>query len=210
MKLLFLDYESKNPEMSYTVSELKKLCKEKNIKGYSTKKKDELLQLLELKDESVDNLTSLLEKQTLEDKPSEKGCKPSEKVKPFLKWVGGKTQILDDVLSRFPKTMNNYHEPFLGGGSVLLGLLSYQKEKQLTIEGNIYASDINLNLISLYKNIQLHVEDFITELSKLKKEYESKLDTKTPESKEEFYYQKREEFNKDFLESSDSKSIRYK
>lgn len=198
--------------MSYTVTELKKLCKEKNIKGYSTKKKDELLQLLGLveKDESIDNLTTLLQKHMLEDRPFPM-TKPLEKVcRPFLKWVGGKTQILDDVLSKFPKTINNYHEAFLGGGSVLLGILSYQKQKLITVHQKIYASDINLNLISLYKNIQTNVEDFITELSKLKEEYESKLDSdslvseskESKDSKEEFYYQKRNEFNS--LESKES------
>ena len=44
--------------------------------------------------------------------------------KPLLKWVGGKTQILDKVLNTFPKVIENYHELFLGGGSVLLGVLS--------------------------------------------------------------------------------------
>ena len=42
--------------------------------------------------------------------------------KPFLKWAGGKTQILSQVLSKVPKTMENYHEIFLGGGSLLLSL----------------------------------------------------------------------------------------
>jgi DNA adenine methylase len=45
-------------------------------------------------------------------------------VKPLIKWVGGKTQILNDVLNKFPTENNNYYEPFLGG-SVLLGLLTY-------------------------------------------------------------------------------------
>ena len=40
-------------------------------------------------------------------------------VKPLIKWVGGKTQILDNVLQKFPKEMDNYREIFLGGGSVL-------------------------------------------------------------------------------------------
>ena len=45
--------------------------------------------------------------------------------KPFMKWVGGKSQIIEDVIKRMPTTMNNYHEPFLGGGSVLLAVLSH-------------------------------------------------------------------------------------
>jgi len=49
-------------------------------------------------------------------------------VKPFLKWVGGKTQIIDDVLSLFPQTINNYHEPFL---AALYFLLSYHIKKQV-------------------------------------------------------------------------------
>ena len=48
--------------------------------------------------------------------------------KPVLKWVGGKTQIVDKLMIEFPTEINNYHEIFLGGGSVLLTLLSYVKE----------------------------------------------------------------------------------
>lgn len=43
--------------------------------------------------------------------------------KPFLKWVGGKTQILNKILELYPRNINNYYEIFLGGGSVLLGEL---------------------------------------------------------------------------------------
>lgn len=48
--------------------------------------------------------------------------------KPFLKWVGGKTQIIDTILSKIPKEMDNYHELFLGGGSILLGVYPYKKK----------------------------------------------------------------------------------
>jgi len=89
-------------------------------------------------------------------------------VKPFLKWVGGKTQIIHDVLALFPKQIHNYHEPFLGGGSVLLALLS---DKSITVSGRIYASDINPHLIALYKNIQHHPEQLIEEVKKLADEY---------------------------------------
>ena len=80
---------------------------------------------------------------------------PEQKIqKPFLKWVGGKTQILDNVLSKVPKEFNNYHELFLGGGSVLLAVLSLQKQGKIVIKNKIYAYDINETLIHVYKHIQ--------------------------------------------------------
>jgi DNA adenine methylase len=88
-------------------------------------------------------------------------------IKPFLKWVGGKTQILDKVLELFPEEINNYYEPFLGGGSVLLGLLS----SGIQIKGKVYASDLNKNLIWLYKNIQQKPDELIKEVKKILTEF---------------------------------------
>jgi DNA adenine methylase len=127
-------------------------------------------------------------------------------IKPFLKWVGGKTQILDDVLCLYPREIKSYHEPFLGGGSVLLGLLSQIKSGKIKVNGLIYASDLNSNLIALYKNVQEHCEDLITVL-KVRVEIFNKItgetvnrDAKTLEeasgSQESFYYFTRYMFNK--------------
>jgi DNA adenine methylase len=85
--------------------------------------------------------------------------------------VGGKTQIIDDVIALFPSVMNNYHEPFLGGGSVLLALLSLKISGRIQITGKIFASDLNLNLIALYKNIQANPEGLIAEVNKLSNEF---------------------------------------
>jgi len=56
-------------------------------------------------------------------------------VKPLLKWVGGKTQILEEVLSRFPQEMREYHEPFVGGGSVLLEFLTRVRDGKIRVGG---------------------------------------------------------------------------
>lgn len=123
-------------------------------------------------------------------------------VKPFMKWVGGKSQIIADVMALFPKTIYNYYEPFLGGGSVLLALLS---NKSIKITGKVYASDLNSNLIGLYKNIQSQPEELIKEVKALATEFATikgtavnrKAETieeamKAPES---YYFWVRKQFN---------------
>ena len=53
--------------------------------------------------------------------------------KPFLKWVGGKHKLLTHIINKIPKEINSYHEIFLGGGSVLLAILSLQKNKKILL-----------------------------------------------------------------------------
>jgi DNA adenine methylase len=74
--------------------------------------------------------------------------------KPVIKWIGGKTQIIDKLVPKFPKEICNYHEVFLGGGSVLLAFLCYVKQGLIKCSGVVYAYDANEPLINLYKNIQ--------------------------------------------------------
>jgi DNA adenine methylase len=94
-----------------------------------------------------------------------------EITKPLIKWVGGKTQIIDKIMTKFPTKMNNYHEIFVGGGSVLLGLLTFIEQKIISVNGNIYAYDYNDALIHVYKNIQLTHEALYIELQGYIAEY---------------------------------------
>jgi DNA adenine methylase len=93
--------------------------------------------------------------------------------KPILKWVGGKTQIIDKIMVEFPTEINNYHEIFLGGGSVLLTLLSYVKNGSINLHGNIYAYDVNEPLIYIYKNIQSNHNDLYSVLQNIITEFNS-------------------------------------
>ena len=125
--------------------------------------------------------------------------------KPFLKWAGGKTQILEEILKTVPNNINNYHEIFLGGGSVLLAILSLQKQNKITINGKIYASDANEGLITLYKNIQTKPKKVYVHLQHYWKVYDSITGTeinRNPStvkeaitSKESYYYWVRNRFN---------------
>lgn len=134
--------------------------------------------------------------------------------KPILKWVGGKTQILDKLIIEFPTEINNYREMFLGGGSVLLTLLSYAKNNVIQIHGNIYAYDLNEPLVYVYKNIQTNHIELYNELQILITEFNSCGDgeiNRTPKniddakiSKENYYYWIRTEYNK--LDLSDKKT----
>jgi len=125
--------------------------------------------------------------------------------KPFIKWVGGKTQIINEVIDLFPAQINNYYEPFLGGGSVLLALLSFQKAGKIKINGKIFASDLNGHLVCLFQNIQLYPEELIEEFKILLSEYNTCQNTdinRNPTnitealtSQESYYYWIRQRFN---------------
>jgi DNA adenine methylase len=129
-------------------------------------------------------------------------------ITPFIKWVGGKSQILDAIISRFPKHINNYYEPFLGGGSVLLGLLNAISANKIKLDGNIYASDLNDGLIATYINIKLTPETVIMETEILVTAYNTCPVMTVPakstspqtldeamQSKENYYYWIRKLFN---------------
>jgi DNA adenine methylase len=136
------------------------------------------------------------------------------KMKPFLKWVGGKTQIINPLMEKFPNSIKNYHEIFVGGGSVIFALLDNIEKGITKVEGDIYAYDFNANLIRLYNDIKTNPESVHKSLDKIDKEYDKieimngERKPKTKEeamvSKESLYYWYRNYYN--HLDPSTEKS----
>ena len=114
-----------------------------------------------------------------------------KQAKPFLKWAGGKTQLLHDIEKRFPYNKNDtfsFVEPFIGSGAVLFWVLNnFPNLKSAVI------NDINKDLTNSYKTIKLNV----TELILILREYESEYHflSEQTEEKKEYYYEKRNIFN---------------
>ncbi len=96
-------------------------------------------------------------------------------MKPFVKWAGGKSQLLERLVSKMPVDYGRYYEPFVGGGAFLLAFMP----PKATI------NDSNENLINVYNQLKMHLEDLIEILTSL----DSKDCTK------ERYYQIRDQYN---------------
>jgi DNA adenine methylase len=112
--------------------------------------------------------------------------------KPFLKWAGGKTQLICDIEKALPKGISRdkftYIEPFVGSGAVLFWMLnSFPNLKKAVI------NDINEDLINTYKTIASKPKELISILQILQYEFHG-LEGKD-EEKKEYYYQKRELYN---------------
>ena len=109
--------------------------------------------------------------------------------KPFIKWVGGKGQLLSEINKLYPvelgKNINKYAEIFVGGGAVLFDILSKYKLDE------VYISDKNLELINTYKSIRDNVDILIKSLKGMEEQY-IPLDNK---NRKDYYYKKREEYN---------------
>lgn len=120
----------------------------------------------------------------------------TEKAKPFVKWAGGKTQLLPIIDEKLPKeltpigepkgTITRYVEPFVGSGAVLFHLLQNYNIDEA------YIFDINPELILVYKVIQEKVMDLIDVLKEIEEEYLSS----DLIGRKEKYYEERKAFNK--------------
>lgn len=105
--------------------------------------------------------------------------------KPFLKWAGGKSQLLDVIHNKYPDNIDSYCEPFVGAGAVLFDVLAYKKPNKVLI------NDINVELINTYIQIRDNVDDLIRQLYYIQEEY-LKLEV---DKRCEYYLSKRKEFN---------------
>lgn len=111
-----------------------------------------------------------------------------KKVKPFLKWAGGKGQLLSEIEKYYPfgnRGITKYAEPFVGGGAVLFDILSkYDLDE-------VYISDINAELINTYSTIRDDIDKLIDMLMVMQNAF-------VPKNKDErklYYLAKRERFN---------------
>lgn len=106
--------------------------------------------------------------------------------KPFLKWAGGKTQLLPEIQKFYPQNIEKYCEPFVGGGAVLFDILQKFQPKEVLI------NDINPELTNTYTQIKTNVNGLLELLSDWQNEYQNS----SPEKRKEIFYTKRERFNK--------------
>lgn len=129
-------------------------------------------------------------------------CCPS---KPFLKWAGGKTQLLEELENHLPseikklkgkKEIDNYFEPFVGGGAFFFYLSTNYGIKKA------YLSDINKDLVLTYNVIKNKLNDLIDMLKNFSNDYLYKSEAK----QKEYYYDVRDDFNNAY-EDFDYESI---
>ncbi|MHC4394401.1 MAG: DNA adenine methylase [Planctomycetota bacterium] len=115
------------------------------------------------------------------------------KAKPFLKWAGGKGQLIRDIEARLPSGLKTgeidaYVEPFVGGGAVFF----YIAQKYTSIK-HFYLFDINEDLVNCYNAVKNIVESIIEELKTL----EDQFLTRDKPARKDFYYYLRNQFNSD-------------
>lgn len=123
-----------------------------------------------------------------------------KKIKPFLKWAGGKGQLLAEIEKYYPfeeRKINKYAEPFVGGGAVLFDILSKYDLKE------VYISDINAELVNTYRIIRDHIDELVAVLMVMQNEY-VQMDT---EQRKKYYMEKRARFNDLKLNGNESVNI---
>lgn len=107
----------------------------------------------------------------------------NSRVAPFVKWAGGKRQLISQIRERMPEKYNDYYEPFVGGGAVIFDLLP----------ANALINDINKALINTYRTICNEPDAFLKEVNR--------LDDDMWEDEKKYYYSIREHYNDKLMRS---------
>ena len=123
--------------------------------------------------------------------------------KPFIKWVGGKGQLLQQLEKQLPTDLHEeeftYIEPFVGGGAMLFYMLqNFMNIKQVVI------NDINRNLTEAYRVIKQEPEGLVYRLKHIEQQY---LNITTEDGRKNFYLEMRRRFNEEVLSSLDKSAI---
>ncbi|MBR1676381.1 MAG: DNA adenine methylase [Clostridia bacterium] len=125
-------------------------------------------------------------------------------LKPFVKWVGGKSQLIEQIEKKLPsdieKSLTKYAEPMVGGGALLFSILSKYDFEEL------YISDINAELINAYQAVKNDVDNLIAKLDEMQMSF-LPMDEN---GRKYFYYSIREKFNSTALsETSTEKAAQF-
>lgn len=102
--------------------------------------------------------------------------KKNKLIAPFLKWVGGKRQLMPAIKELIPKNYTNYYEPFIGGGAVLFDLQPK----------NAVINDFNEELINVYQTIKENPEELISDLKTHKNESDYFYDLRALDREDNF------------------------
>lgn len=126
------------------------------------------------------------------------------KAKPFVKWVGGKSQLIEQLEALLPADFDKwenvtYIEPFVGGGAMLF----YMLQTHSNIESAVI-NDINSDLTTCYKVVKENPSALVSSLSEIQKEYYA---LKNEESRKDFFLQMRDRFNTKKLDEIENTTI---
>ncbi len=103
--------------------------------------------------------------------------------RPFLKWAGGKSQLLPELVTRSPRRIETYYEPFLGGGALFFALLADPERAPR----HAVLSDLNRDLITTYEVVRDEPDKLIRRLARLESTYLAADDT----AREALFYARR-------------------
>ncbi len=116
---------------------------------------------------------------------------------PFVKWAGGKTQLLPEIRKHYPHRIKKYCEPFVGGGAVLFDVLQKCHPEEVLI------NDVNAELINTYSQIKNNCDNLVKLLSEIQNKYKSQ----TLEENKILFYENRIRYNELKINRNDAENL---